>query len=112
MFDEALSAAVAYIGFQLIDQSGQFLGVHGLLQMTKGGQAMRLEESFNAFENPTVLTAYQNYAAAVLVLHQASNELDAVHSGHVDVQQDQIDDVAASYYMLQSLFSAVVRRCA
>ena len=80
-----------------------------LLQVTERGQLLRLDQFLNTRETATVLAADQHHAAAIAGVRKTANELNAVHTRHVDVQEDEVNRRLGGDDMLQRLFTALAR---
>jgi hypothetical protein len=58
-------------------------------------------------ENTAIFAADQNNAAAVPAFRQVSDEFDAIHPGHVDIQKDQVNHLISARNHLQRLLTGV-----
>src|ERR1700724_1532793 len=90
MLGDVSEATMPNIRLQRTQQSGQLVRLDRLLQTTECDQLMGREQFLDALQDAAVLAADQYHAAAVLALHESTNEFNAIHPRHVDVQKDQV----------------------
>ncbi|MNN61096.1 hypothetical protein D3C81_1763130 [compost metagenome] len=94
------SALRADAGRLLLQQPLQPLAGNRLEQGARHPQAVRPGQALGALQDALVLAADQHQGACIAQAYQVANELDAVHLGHLQVAEDQIDAAGLLLQML------------